>query len=98
MLNEYLDKLTIEQLVMLSKEICFRIHNERAIKERTGDINKIYFSPRAERVIKNTGVKTMVELNQISSDEILKTKNVGRITVKEFDDKFKELGMDWDFE
>ena len=98
MIDEYLDTLSIEELEKLSKEIIFRIKNQRLIKERTADINDIDLSVRAIHCLKNAGIKTMMELNKMSSDEVLKIKNMGKKTVKELSEYFDYLGMDWDCE
>jgi len=92
-----LDNLTNEELIKLSKEIHLRLNYRHKIELRTTYIGDLDWSVRAFNCLRNLGVKTMTDLSKISSREVMKVKNIGKGTMKEFNDMFNELHMEWDY-
>jgi DNA-directed RNA polymerase subunit alpha len=91
-----LDSLSIDELKKLEKEINFRIKHQELIAIRTTNITNLDLSVRAFNCLKAAGIKNLNELHKMSCSEVLKLKNVGKKTVKEFDEYFERLNMDWD--
>jgi len=95
--NEYLDRLSIEELEKLLKEVEFRIKYPWRIGLRTAGIEYATLSVRTISYLKRAGIRTIGELHKMPSSEVIKIKNIGKKTVADIAEYFEYLGMDWDW-
>ena len=69
------------------------IQDEKVIKLLNDSIDELNLSVRTSNCLKTNNVRTIIELIKKTEDDLLKTRNFGKISLSEIKNKLYELGL-----
>ena len=69
------------------------IQDEEVIKLLNDSIDELNLSVRTSNCLKTNNVRTIIELIKKTEDDLLKTRNFGKISLSEVKNKLHELGL-----
>lgn len=68
----------------------------RTIQEvMDSDVNILDFSVRSRHCMEKLNIKKLSELTALTKEDIAKTRNVGKKSVEEIENKLAEIGLWW---
>jgi DNA-directed RNA polymerase subunit alpha len=93
MLIVYFEKFTVLNDVVKNLDAFKEKIQEPQNKYADMDINELELSVRSFNALKRQGYTKVYQLTQISEDEMMKFRNLGKKSLKEIEDRLAELGL-----
>ena len=90
---EAIKKLKDKESITSASNYIEDIQDEEVIKLLNDSIDELNLSVRTSNCLKTNNVRTIIELIKKTEDDLLKTRNFGKISLSEIKNKLYELGL-----